>query len=407
MKKENEVRDRLEKVRALMDARGLPHGTGGKPRAREPLRGVQVRERVFPSDYRHGGILLEDLHGFPGRIFTYLSGSETFGTFQPSETVFLDTETTGLAGGAGTYAFLVGIGFFEERGFVVRQYLMPELSEEKDMLLMLQEHLQPFRSLVTFNGMSFDMPLLHTRYIMQGLRPAWRWEHHLDLLPVSRRLWRGRFESCRLSCLEEEVCGFRRVGDIPGYAIPPLYVRFLKERRLSLLEPVMEHNVWDIASLAALAVSACRIIEGGETLDLEGGWDFAAAGKAFAGLDVPDLSMECYREALNHDLPEEKRRAVLHGVGTFLKGEKRWDEAVEIWQQIRGEYNDDYLSRVELAKCFEHRLKDLDAALEPALEARRLTRSGASAAKERESERRVERLREKLERRASGKGEGR
>ena len=169
----------------------------------------------------------------------------------------------------------------------------------------------------------------------------------------------------------------------------------------------MEHNVWDIASLAALAVSACRIIEGGETLDLEGGWDFAAAGKAFAGLDVPDLSMECYREALNHDLPEEKRRAVLHGVGTFLKGEKRWEEAVEIWQQIRGEYNDDYLSRVELAKCFEHRLKDLDAALEPALEARRLTRSGASAAKERESERRVERLREKLERRASGKGEGR
>ena len=189
------------------------------------------------------------------------------------------------------------------------------------------------------------------------MRPAWRWEHHLDLLPVSRRLWRGRFESCRLSCLEEEVCGFRRVGDIPGYAIPPLYVRFLKERRLSLLEPVMEHNVWDIASLAALAVSACRIIEGGETLDLEGGWDFAAAGKAFASLDVPDLSMECYREALNHDLPAEKRRAVLHGVGTFLKGEKRWEEAVDIWQQVRSEYGDDYLSRVELAKCFEHRLK--------------------------------------------------
>ena len=175
------------------------------------------------------------------------------------------------------------------------------------MLTLLAEELRPFRSIVTFNGRVFDLPLLQTRYIMKGIKADWGWDPHLDLLPVSRRLWRGHFESCRLGCLEEEVLGFFRGEDIPGYAIPPLYVRFLKEQRLSLLEPVLAHNRWDIASLAALAVSVCGIVESGAELSLEEGVDFESAAKVFASADDDDLSLECYREAFTRELPDERR----------------------------------------------------------------------------------------------------
>lgn len=413
MKSKNDVRERLEKVKAIMDGRGLPHGLMSGAGGKRALRGVQIRETVFPRGHRHGGILLEELHRYEGRIFRYLGGHESYETFRPEKTVFVDTETTGLAGGAGTYVFLVGTGFFDERGFVVRQFLMPELSEEREMLSLVAEELHPFRSVITFNGMAFDMPLLHTRCIMQGMRPSWSWEHHLDLLPLSRRLWRGRFESCRLACLEERVLDFRREGDVPGHAIPALYVRFLREKRLSLLEPVLTHNALDIASLPALAVSACRLLERGEELALDEGWDFDAAGRVFAA-DSPELSLECFREALACDLPEHRREWISLAVGRALKSSRRWAEAVAVWEQLRREYPENHSCRTELAKYYEHKVKDIDAALEAAREAltivRRQSESGRflrpPLGRQNESEKRVRRLEEKKLRRGRGRAGG-
>lgn len=410
MKTDKSIQEKLREVRSLMDRKGLPHGIGGEAGVRkavEPLRGVHVREEVFPAGYRHGRVLLEDLHAFDGRIFGYLGGGKEYESFLPREAVFLDTETTGLAGGAGTYAFLVGIGFFDDRGFVVRQFLMPELSEEKEMLIMLAGELKPFRSVVTFNGRVFDLPLLETRYIMKGVRPGLSWEHHLDLLPVSRRLWRGHFESCRLGCLEERVLGFDRGEDIPGYAIPPLYVRFLKEQRMSLLEPVLSHNAWDVASLAALAVSAGRIVERGEDLSLEEGADFEAAARIFAAVDAGDLSLECFREAFSRDLPDERRLFTGRALGVELKSRGLLEEAAAVWEELRRDFAGDYLCRIELAKYREHRLKEFGGALEPATEALKIVRRLCSfreegrvpLALESECGRRVDRLRDKRKRR--------
>jgi len=404
MKKDRSVQKKLEEVRSLMDRKGLPRGMARERKKRVPLTGVKVREEVFPSGYRHGDILLDDLHRFDGRIFRYLG--EGCEAFNPREAVFLDTETTGLAGGAGTYAFLVGIGFFDDRGFVVKQFLMPELAEEKEMLILLADELKPFRSMVTFNGRVFDLPLLQTRYIMKGIQADWGWDPHLDLLPVSRRLWRGHFESCRLGCLEEEVLGFFREEDIPGYAIPPLYVRFLKEQRLSLLEPVLTHNRWDIASLAALAVSVCGIVESGEALSLEEGADFESAAKVFASADEGDLSLECYREAFTRELPEERRLPTGLALGQSLKSRGRLEEAAETWEALRRDFPRDRKCRIELAKYLEHGQKDFAAALECAAEALKIVRReclarGSGPAPhllEEQCERRVERLKEKLRR---------
>jgi len=414
MKKGRSVQKKLEEVRALMDRKGLPRGVGRERKKRVSLTGVKVREEVFPSGYRHGDVLLDDLHRFDGRIFRFLG--EGCEAFDPREAVFLDTETTGLAGGAGTYAFLVGIGFFDDRGFVVKQFLMPELAEEKDMLTLLADELRPFRSMVTFNGRTFDLPLLQTRYIMKGMKVDWGWDPHLDLLPISRRLWRGHFESCRLGCLEEEVLGFFRGEDIPGYAIPPLYVRFLREQRLSLLEPVLTHNRWDIASLAALAVSICGIVESGEELSLEEGVDFESAARVFASADEGELSLECYREAFTRELPEERRLATGLALGQSLKSRGRLEEAAKTWAALRGDFPRDRKCRIELAKYLEHREKDYGAALECAAEALKIVRReclsrGSGPAPhllEDECERRVERLGEKLrrEKKAAGKEKG-
>ncbi len=400
-----DLQARIGRVREMMDRKGLPLGLRPEPRRRpEPLKGVVVRETVLPAGYRHGRIVLEDLHGYRGRFFRTLGGRDSLETFDPARAVFLDTETTGLAGGAGTYAFLVGIGWFEARGFVVRQLLMPEPGEEREMLLRLSDDLRDFSSVVTFNGAAFDLPLLQTRYLMQGLRPSWSWDHHLDLLPVARKLWRGRYENCRLVSLEEGVFDFRRRGDIPGHAIPALYVRFLREGRLSLLEPVLTHNVWDVASMAALAVSACRVLEGAEGGVLEEGWDFAAAGGAYASVDERELSLRYFGEALLRELPQEKRRAVGRNMARILKSEGRREEAVEVWELLRREFPEDCESRIELAKHYEHRSRDLEAAREAAREALRLARreslrrggDGEPTGRESDCERRLARIERKI-----------
>lgn len=401
------MNDRLRKVRELMDSKGLPHGVGGTKKARPaPRRGVQVSETVYPPGYRHGDVVVDDLLAARGDLFRYLGAHDSFGDFNPAEAVYVDTETTGLAGGAGTFAFLVGAGFFSEKGFVVRQYFMPEPGDEREMLERLAEDLKPYPSVVTFNGARFDLPLLHTRFIMQGMRPSWRWRHHLDLLPLSRRLWRGRLESFRLARLEEEIVGFAREGDVPGAVIPSLYVRFLQEKRLSILAPVLTHNAWDIVSMAALSVEVCRIMEGVEDGSLEEGWDYAAAGRAFSAADEKDLSLEALLTALGHDMPGEMQQDVGQAAAALLKSAGRRDEASEIWSFLCREHPGDHRSRIELAMHLEHCVKDAAGALTAAREARDILRclctEGQRGPRSRlaECERRVKRLQKRVDRAA-------
>ncbi|MBI3272609.1 MAG: ribonuclease H-like domain-containing protein [Planctomycetes bacterium] len=167
-------------------------------------------------------------------------------------TLLLDTETTGLAGGSGTYAFLVGLAFFRDGCFEVRQLLMRDHGEEAALLGALAALLGEFDALVTYNGKSFDVPLLETRFALARQPADLRRAAHLDLLHPARRLWRGRTGDCRLSTLEREVCAFERQGDVSGAEIPGLYFSSLRRRDPSLLLPVLEHNRWDLLSLAAL-----------------------------------------------------------------------------------------------------------------------------------------------------------
>src|SRR5439155_19417396 len=169
----------------------------------------------------------------------------------PRSLLFLDAETTGLAGGTGTYAFLVGAAWLEDDRLILAQHFMRDFDEEPALLAALRALLERANAVVTFNGASFDLPLLETRFIMA--RQSWPAAlSHLDLLRPSRRVWTSCFADCRLATLEREVIGVVRDDDIPGALIPALYFDFLRSRRAAPLARVLAHNRDDILTQVGL-----------------------------------------------------------------------------------------------------------------------------------------------------------
>ncbi len=181
-----------------------------------------------------------------------------------NDVLWLDTETTGLAGGTGTYAFLIGIAYFADERLVLRQHLLHDIGAERDFIAHLEAEIAPFRACASYNGKTFDLPLLRARFVMTRRGELTIDDSHLDLLHPARRLWHDRFGSTGLKQLEESVLDDARTEDIPGALIPDAYFYYLRKRDPSIIAPVLEHNARDIVSLVrvadrvALAVLAAR-----------------------------------------------------------------------------------------------------------------------------------------------------
>ncbi|MDR1598580.1 MAG: ribonuclease H-like domain-containing protein [Oscillospiraceae bacterium] len=204
----------------------------------------------------------EPLSSYPGLLDVTAESVRvmTLGDSRPFDidrTLFLDTETTGLAG-SGTVAFLISVGFIEGGKFVTRLLLMRDYSQEYNQLSLLADLMDGMDWIVTFNGKSFDVPLLRGRFIMQGLRRRWRELNHIDLLHASRRVWKPRLVSCTLQRLESELLGVTRVDDLPGADVPARFFEYLKTGRFGLLEDVMRHNTQDARTLARLLAKLSR-----------------------------------------------------------------------------------------------------------------------------------------------------
>jgi uncharacterized protein YprB with RNaseH-like and TPR domain len=208
-------------------------------------------ERLWENHRRHGSMDIGALLELPEDLLGPLSEGE-IPDCQPQRWAFLDTETTGLAGGTGTYAFLVGVGRITPEGFRIRQFFMRDYGEEASLLWALDQHLAQFDVLVTYNGKVYDQPLLETRYRLARTRPPFDRIRHLDLLYGARRLWKLRLESCRLVDLEAQILGFEREGDLPGEMIPYVYFEYLRTREAFRLVPIFHHNAMDILTLACL-----------------------------------------------------------------------------------------------------------------------------------------------------------
>ena len=286
-----------------------------------------------------------------------LSGEPVFAGFELRQAAFLDTETTGLAGGTGTAAFLVGLGFVDGDRFRVRQYFMRDYPEEAALLRGLADDLRRFSRLVTFNGRTFDVPLLEARYRLNRERFPLDGARHFDLLHPARRLWKLRLESCRLQSLEAALLGLRRDGDVPGEEIPQIWFDYLRRRDGRSLLRVLEHNRLDVVSLAALSTLACRWVEDGWAEDPR---DVYCLARVLERAELPERCEAQYRRLASSGAHPWRVRSLLR----LAARAKRLGEhaaAVELWEQAAGE--GDWWALRELAVHHEHRARDLAAAL--------------------------------------------
>jgi uncharacterized protein YprB with RNaseH-like and TPR domain len=331
---------------------------------------ILVVRREYPLSHRHGRLALGDAGGVARPLLELICRAEEVPP-DARRLLFLDTETTGLAGGTGTYAFLVGAGWLDGDRFVVAQYFMRDLDEEPALLAALHPLLDAADGLVTFNGTGFDLPLLETRFLMARRRCP-RLTGHVDLLRPSRRVWSARFEDCRLATLERGVLGLERDQDVPGALIPSLYFDFLRSRRAAPLARVLDHNRHDVLSLAALLGWFARVLDGDPEVPLAPA-DLAGLGRLWERADV-ERAASCYHAALGAGLDGALGQRVRLRLAVWEKRRARWDVACALWQAAAMGEGFDPLPWEELAKFHEHRRRDLAAARAVVLEALDLAR---------------------------------
>jgi len=326
-------------------------------------------EKLYERHRRHGSADIGSLAELPEDLLTAISGGAT-PPRAPAEWAFLDTETTGLAGGSGTCAFLVGIGRITPEGFRVRQFFMRDYCEEASLLDAVARHLAPFRVLITYNGKTFDQPLLETRYRLNRSRPPFGALEHLDLLHGARRLWKLRFESCRLVDLESQVLGFERAGDVPGALIPYLYFEYLRTHRAARLLPVFHHNATDILTLACLTGIVPLAFQDPQNLPFRHGSEIAGIARWLRQAGDLEQARTLFRRAIydsapDAGLPDELMFRTLWDLAALERKLGAEDQAVAVWNDLAAARNPfRILALQELAKHYEHRQKDLPRALE-------------------------------------------
>jgi uncharacterized protein YprB with RNaseH-like and TPR domain len=331
---------------------------GGEVEETESGRVFVVRQR-FEAGHRHGSELLGSAAELVPESMSLLTRR---GIAPPAggRLLYLDTETTGLAGGTGTYVFLVGAGFFAGGTFEVRQYFMRDLDEEPALLSAVGALLGEFDGVVTYNGGGFDLPLLETRFVLARRRFPDD-VFHLDLLSSARRLWSTRLADCRLGTLERHVLGFTRDDDLPGALIPAAYFEYLRRKQPGALPRIFEHNRHDILSLAALTGWVTGAVARAPVGDLHPE-ELAGLGRLWEAADV-ERGLACYQMALEQGLASPGRERVLLRLAAVEKRRARWDEARAFWEAaISSARWFDPRPWEEIAKVHEHRRRDLPAA---------------------------------------------
>lgn len=332
-----------------------------------------VVDQVYPVTHRHGQDALGDLLELePASIATYVPDSRlTSHDFR--DFVFLDTETTGLAG-AGALAFMVGVAFFERQPagvenespfrdvLVVRQYFLRDHDDEPVMLRQLDELIAGKSGLITFNGRSFDVPLLDNRYLMNRQRSLLAEVPHVDLLPPARRLYRARLGSCALGSLEQNLLGLRRTEeDVPGWLIPSLYYNYLRTGDARELPRVFYHNQIDMLSMVTLGARIFRHIAMSRC---DHPLDLLSLGRWQADLGLHDLAEVTLRAAADDEASLDVYHLALQRLALLYKHTGRRTEAVTAWQQIANTSTYDVTPHVELAKHYEWQAGDPAMALE-------------------------------------------
>jgi uncharacterized protein YprB with RNaseH-like and TPR domain len=408
--------DRLRRLGVQRGARDLVRPPNPPPAQEIPgLQGEPVDTPFGPAWVRTVCVPLSErpelveLAAADPAALAALSQDPRLADLEPSQAAYIDTETTGLALGAGTYTFLIGVGTYELPGdFVVRQFFMRNPGEERAQLHLVEEALGDCTGIVSFNGRAFDLPLIQSRFILARMPLPLAGAPHLDLLPPARRIWRARHGSCSLGSLERNVLGYHRTAeDVPGWMIPDIYRDYYRTGIASdLLARVFYHNLEDITSMVALGGRMVGLFRPGgaeaETRALHP-LEWLGLARCYRDLSWNEAGVAAYRAALYGTLEDADRVYILRELGYLYKRLERRAEAVALWEEWIGTISgDDLTPYIELAKHHEWTTGDLAAARGWSAWALRIAESGSGGETQGETPAQLRHRLARLERKLSG-----
>jgi uncharacterized protein len=367
-RKIDRVMDRRERIAPAgvpatrRNATPLEHIVDGEE-TQTPYGSFFVSWNTMNAGAVHGNARICDTACVSMEAAAFLAGFQMTQDMSLSDGLFLDTETTGLMGGTGTFPFLIGLGWFERGSFVTCQLFARDFSEEAAMLRYLSELASVKQFLVTYNGKAYDLNLLAARFILNHCKNTLTTMPHIDLLHPCRRILAHRLENARLSTIETNVLGVEREGDVPGYEIPQRYFDWLRQRDGRLLGDVFTHNRLDVVSLASLLKYLTDLIENchemghshhGDLLKLAGlihdRGDSEKAGRML--------------KALISSHHGEVATGALRSLSLIYKRAHRWEEAAELWHSLLESDPCDFFAVEELAKFYEHRTRECGKAMQ-------------------------------------------
>ena len=306
-----------------------------------------VVDRMYVPGYRHGSMALADglppSDGMWPRLSLLANGS------CGSRLLFIDLETTGIAGGAGTYAFLVGCGWFAGGTFRIRQFFLSSFTAERALLEAVGELGADAGTVVTYNGKSFDVPLIETRFALHRLTSPFGEMPHIDMLHPARRMWRhvqkdvpyndqqqDAPSSCRLSTLEQQLCGYVRDGDVAGFEIPARYFRYVHAGDPRPLAAVLEHNRLDLLSLALVTARAAQLLEDGPTA-ARTAREALGMGRLFERGGMMAEAKSSFARAIEFgDADEDLRAEALRAYAMVARRLRQYDDAADAWRRVLG-----------------------------------------------------------------------
>lgn len=312
------------------------------------------------------GPVLARREWLPDQAASEVSALSTCLGFAPDDLqrpLFLDTETTGLSGGTGTVAFLVGLAWRDDGGLRLIQYFLGDFNREDALLWAVGEYVRQAGVLVSYNGRTFDWPLLQTRLVMRRVDPTWPSPPHLDLLTLARRIFKPRLPDCALQTVEQAVLELHRNEDLPGTLIPGRYLSWLRGQEDDTLKPIFAHNRQDVLSMALLLARLEQILNGSVDLDP---LDRFGRARFFQSRGFVDAAIGEYRQlwaqSRHAHLAFTTRGAIGLRLAKLLRRRGEWQEAREVLEECWQTQAFPYLAAIELAKLLEHQARDLDAA---------------------------------------------
>lgn len=319
----------------------------GEQRASKEERVIELAQSINGEIVAPGLIRVE--RRFP---LSHAHGRFEMGLARQDNAVYFDTETTGLAGGTGTVAFVVGSARYRDDCFVATQWLLTELRGETPMLELFADQLDHDDRLVSFNGKTFDVPLLSTRFRLAGMSDPLQGRAHHDLIHPTRRAFKSQWFDCRLATVENQLLGVVREDDLPGAMAPFAFTQWLRFGDGGLLSQVLHHNLLDVMSLATLSHALDEVYRS----PAKSGADVVALARHALANDDEVTAMACLLEA-ESGLSAQGRLELAR----LYKRRGQWDEAVALWEGLAAEGHAAAVE--ELAKYAEHRLRDFAVAL--------------------------------------------